>query len=178
MRPGSNSTRARQINLGAYDGPTSEDKEGHRLGQGPGKESHSSLQKVSAAYGENKTGHNNSMDTVSNASGGLGRSSAKGLERKGSGSLSNLDLETDECDVGVDLEGKFKRYIAYKRLEKERLMNASVLVTKKDEERSEQIKKAYEEKLQKWNKKQEEKEKKNKKKVRKQGIEYGGFNCD
>ena len=58
--------------------------------------------------------------------------SAKEEDHK-NGSLSNLGDESTEFNMTNELDDKFKKYIAYKALEKERLNNASVIVSREDE---------------------------------------------
>jgi len=66
-------------------------------------------------------------------------------------SFDNLeDLGQDSYDID-----HFSRYIAFKSLHKERLANASIVATKKEEEYRERIRSAYEAKIERWNKKKE-----------------------
>ena len=70
-------------------------------------------------------------------------------------SLSNLGDESTEFNMTNELDDKFKKYIAYKALEKERLNNASVIVSREEELLRNKQKRAYEEKFERWTQKME-----------------------
>lgn len=74
-------------------------------------------------------------------------------------SLSNLDAEFDHANILDELDDKFKKYIAYKTLEKERLQNASVIVSREDELLRNRQRKAYEEKFERWSQQMENRKK-------------------
>jgi len=148
-RPGTTTPRTRQISFTNTESMSAAEKELSHVTRPPTRDFNTTLAKF-------PTGHKTSTENPSYQSGNQGN---KASEAKGTWtanmrrSVSNMEME-QEGNVTVDeIEQKFRKYLTYKTVEKERLMNASMVVTRKDEEHREELKKAYEDKLEKWNKK-------------------------